>query len=221
MKDANINQSARLLEVFGGVSYETLKTILDSKFLIDIIQAVQSGNPVNRHMIRRVLGLGPFIQTYKVIVDSNISLAEMIDAGKYDRVYDDMTEKHFSVHSFGSQEIEIVLFDFNWWKSEIDAGDVIRGFNEEGFRGAGIQELLAFGAQYPTLQLKFSILAPGSLWRNPSGQNLVPVLGSNKRYYHGDENDRERSLYLAVWDTGWFSKGTRFAAVKKNESEVK
>jgi hypothetical protein len=63
--------------------------------------------------IAAVVMSNPITLTYKVLVDYAKTLSEMIEAGSYDWVNDDITQDHFPVQGEGSQEVEAVLFHFN------------------------------------------------------------------------------------------------------------
>lgn len=105
--------------------------------------------------------------TYKVTVDYNQSLAEMVAAGKYDHVGKLITPEYFP-HDRNclTEEVEIYLVCLNRGASRDD--EAIAELDRMGFRPATLQELLALGAAYPDLQRRFWIVALGSGWRNPA-----------------------------------------------------
>ncbi|PIR72123.1 MAG: hypothetical protein COU42_02245 [Candidatus Nealsonbacteria bacterium CG10_big_fil_rev_8_21_14_0_10_36_24] len=141
-------------------------------------------------------------QTSMVIVDYSQTLAQMIKAGNYGWVNNDITQEHFPIAGSGKQEEEIVLFCFG---KNISSGDAIAEMEKQGFRPARIEELLALGAAYPGLQKQFPIVALGSVWQDPVSSRLVPYLN-----WFSDE----RLLHLLWFEGGW-GGDWRFAAVRK------
>lgn len=142
-------------------------------------------------------------QTFKVLVDYTKTLAEMIKAGQYDWVNENITQDHFSVHGSGQKEVEIVLFHFN---RDIASEQVIVEMEQAGFRPAKVEELLSLGASYPDLQKQFPVVALGSVWQGPRVLRYVPFL-----YRDGAER---RFLDLSWSGHGWRGR-SRFAAVRK------
>ena len=141
-------------------------------------------------------------QTSMVIVDYSQTLAQMIKAGNYGWVNNDITQEHFPIAGSGKQEEEIVLFCFG---KNISSGDAIAEMEKQGFRSARIEELLALGAAYPELQKQFPIVALGSVWRAPASSRRVPAL---------DWSGGERGLALDWFGDDW-GGSWRFAAVRK------
>ena len=140
---------------------------------------------------------------HKVTVDYTKSLAEMIEAGKYDWKYSDITQEHFPVQGQGREEKDVVLFHFGRY---ISSGDAIAEMAKAGYCPVQIQELLAFGGANPELQKQFPIVALGSVWRDPGGRRHVPYL---------DWHDRGRGLSLGWFGSGW-GGDYRFAAVRNS-----
>lgn len=139
---------------------------------------------------------------YSLVVDYSKSLSEMIAAGKYDWVNDDITAKHFPVMGNGQAEIVPQLVHFN---RSISSDTAIAELNSRGLRPATLPELLAFGAKYPELQRQFPIVALGSVWVRLSGSRCVACL-------HGV--GVERDLGPSWCGDGWHD-GCRFLAVPK------
>jgi len=139
---------------------------------------------------------------FSIVVDYSLSLAEMVKAGKYDWVNDDITAKHFPAKGEGKKELAIELIHFNRRTSSEEA---LQEMDKQGFRPATIEELLALGSAYPELQRKFPIAALGSVWQDPNGYRHVPCLG---------ESVSRRSLHLHWLGGGW-GGDWRFAAVRK------
>ncbi len=140
--------------------------------------------------------------TFSVTLDYRRSLAEMIQAGHYDWVSPEITADHFSVSGEGCHQRTIALLNFN---RQLTSEQIIAKLDEEGFRPAKIEELLALGEAQPQLQKKFTIIALGSCWVDLSGEQLVPCL-------HGDDNSR--ILCLEAFARTWYAD-YYFAAVCK------
>jgi len=139
---------------------------------------------------------------YPVTVNYGLSLAEMIEVGKYDWVNDSITAKHFPFTGEGMAELEVQLVHF---KRRIESDDAIKKMDGMGLRPLALSELLAFGAKFPEVQREFPIIALGSVWRRRYGSRYVPVLW---------EYDRERDLDLGWFEGRWLGF-YRFAAVRK------
>lgn len=146
----------------------------------------------------------PVCDTFKVkvVVDYNLSLAEMISAGKYDWVNKNITQENFPIEGKGKVEKEITLFHFN---KLMTSEQVIAEMEKAGYRPAKIEEFLALGAQYPKLQKKFHIIGLGSLWINPGGVREVPCLHWSAV---------KHNLNLHWFENSW-NEYCRFAAVCK------
>jgi len=151
---------------------------------------------------KQVVKLINNMSIFEIMVDYSRSLAEMIKAGNYDWVNDDITADRFSVKGEGRQELIITLFHFN---KTMSSDKVKSEMEKQGFRPAKVEELLALGEKYPDLQKEFPITALGSVWQNPHGNHSVPSL-----YWPGVK----RALALGWLEGGW-SAGWRFAALCK------
>ena len=102
----------------------------------------------------------------------------------------------------GQADLEVVLVRF---EHRMTSEDVLRELNDEGLRATELPELLAFGAKYPEVQRKFSVVGLGSTWRDRKGYRNVPCL------YEASEG---RYLDIHWWDDGWYSY-SRFAAIRQ------
>ncbi|MDO8510509.1 MAG: hypothetical protein Q7S15_02705 [bacterium] len=139
-------------------------------------------------------------------IDYNRSLADMVKAGKYDWVNDDITAKRFPIEGKGTVELEAKLFHFNRDipSSEEGVRLITEDDREHPWEPAKIEHLLAFGEKYPEEQCKYPIIALGSVGE-VGGYRCVPVL-----YRDGVG----RGLSLHYWDGLW-SASYRFLAVRK------
>jgi len=139
---------------------------------------------------------------FSVPVDYDLSVEEAIAAGDYQAVNANITSRNFSSKRKGRAELQVFLVKFD---QRMSSQDVMRELESENLRPAELPELLAFGAKYPDMQRKFSIVGMGSVWRDRKGYDNVPCL------YEASEG---RYLDLHWWDDGWYSY-SRFAAIRK------
>ncbi len=128
---------------------------------------------------------------YTATVDYGMSLADMIKAGKYDWVNDDITVEHFPITGSGKVEVSFELVHLN---KSISSKEVLLHMEKNNLRPATLAELLAFGAKYPEKQREFPIIALGSSWVNRDGNRRVP-------YLYG--YDSERYLDLSWFGGAW------------------
>lgn len=157
----------------------------------------------DEELARKVFELVNAKPAYDVVVNCNRSRAEMIKAGNYDWVNDDITKRNFPVEDKGEKKKNIVLFHFNKY---MESDDVIAEMNKAGYRPANADEILALGEAHPDLQREFPIVALGSVWRSPGGSRDMLCL--NRRGF-------KRNLVLLCFGGGWLNVGFRFAAVCK------
>ena len=139
---------------------------------------------------------------FPVAVNYDLSVEEAVNAGDYQAVHTQITSKNFPSTRRGHADLEIVLVRF---ERRMASEDVVRELEEEGLRAAELPEFLAFGAKYPEVQRKFSVVGIGSVWRDQKGYRNVPCL------YSASEG---RYLDLHWWDDGWYAY-SRFAAIRK------
>ncbi|TSC73105.1 MAG: Uncharacterized protein G01um101438_128 [Parcubacteria group bacterium Gr01-1014_38] len=135
---------------------------------------------------------------FRVTVDFRQSLAEMIKAGKYDDVNEDITAEHFLIEGTGTVETEVVLVHFD---CDIESDDAIREMEQMGLISGKIEHLLALGAEYPDLE--YPIICLGSVWVDRDGRHAVPYLrrwnvGRELRLHWGDRRWRDDCRFLAL-----------------------
>jgi hypothetical protein len=88
----------------------------------------------------------------------------MIAAGQYDHVDQDISALTFSMSGSGGYQTRIEFFEFtNCARST----ELISELRRAGYRPINIEELLALGETQPRLQLKFPIVALGSVSVHP------------------------------------------------------
>jgi len=139
---------------------------------------------------------------FPVAVNYDLPVEEAIQAGDYQAVHAGIASKNFPSTKKGQAELEIVLVRFD---RRMASEEVVRELDEEGLRAAELHEFLAFGAQYPEVQRKYSVVGLGSVWRDGRKYRNVPCL------YTASEG---RYLDLRWWDDAWYSY-SRFAAIRK------
>ncbi len=143
------------------------------------------------------------IVTY--VVDCAVSLEEMIKAGNYDWVDSDITAKRFPVKSTGADEWEFKMFHFD---RSISSEDAVASISADDvvnpWQPAGIEHLLTYGKHNPEEQLKYPIVALGSVGK-VYGRRYVPYLNGS---------GSERDLSLGWWVNDWFAR-YRFLGVRK------
>lgn len=184
-----------------GLSRAQLQQILDSGILMDIFKTVKLGKPINREKIRVALELEASLLVCKIVVDYNISLAEMIKAGRYNWVNNDISAENFPIQREGKEVLEITLLPFN---RRINSYEAIEEMNKI-YRPAILPELLAVGSQHPDFQRQFPIVALGSIWWLHPGGPCVPCLWGDAW---------ERGLHFRQLDDHWHP-GYRFAVARK------
>ena len=161
---------------------------------------VQSGRITKETFQQFLCGQASF-PSYTVTVNHDQTVKQLIKAGKYDWINDDITDINFPSDEEGKAQLEIFLLSFN---RHISSEDAIEKIDKQGLRPATLKELLGLGSQHPDLQRKNPIVALGSTWRFPRGYLYVLVL-----YRNGSR----RRLDLTWFEGGWSSRW-RFAVVR-------
>ncbi len=185
-----------------GVTFKRFERVFASGLLADIFEP--DANLNNRKGVREALKLAPLQPGEHVVapaentilVDYNLTLEQMIAAGKFDWLNNDINSNQFPVKGEGLVNYEVRLFEFNEVISSQDAEKRIEEADPANpWEPARIEHLLAFGTKYPEEQRKHPILALGSVG-NASffGKRNVPYL---YRRVTG------RSLHLDWWSNEW------------------
>lgn len=213
MAKATLNQAHEVLKLIAQkeIDCEQLQTLLESGILSDLL-----GTPpqtIDRAAFRNALAPMPPIKSmdpYRVTVDYSKSFKDMVDAGKYDVVWEGMDRysKEMEEANFIGV-VEVFLVGFN---HEIKTMEVLLEMGRLGLRPATLQELLALGATFPKLQLDFNILALGTHDTSARDQYIhSPLLWMGEEI----EDKRELSEYFYTFkETDW-EEGFRFAAVRR------
>lgn len=136
---------------------------------------------------------------FVVSIDYNQPLADMIGAGKYDWVNDNITAKRFPIKGTGVVERKLKLWHLD--REIIESSEVERLIRAAGQEPSPIEDLLAFGAKFPDKQCEYPIIALGSS-AQVNGDRRVPYLG---------RSGTRRTLRLTWHDDRWHRR-CRFLA---------
>ena len=147
----------------------------------------------------------PTVDAYHLTVDYSLPLATAIVQCRFDGDVDmDITSDHFPPSRTGTEQVTFTLPHLN----RLARTEEVLGYLEENnLRPATLEELLAFEKKQLDLQMKFPIVALGSLWRHPAGYCYVPCLNRESTHH---------KLGLGWYDpSGLWGERYRFAAVSK------
>lgn len=131
---------------------------------------------------------------YTVAVDYAKPISHILDEGNYNWAHVYITDDNFPAlfkyhndrwcQASHVEDVEMHLVHPGHARTREEAWKEVEA---RGLRSANIEELLAFGANYPNLQKQFPIVAIGALWqRSDSRDPLVPALGcigNNRQVY--------------------------------------
>ncbi len=143
-------------------------------------------------------------ETYTVEVDYDLTLAEVIKAGKFESVNSSIRSLFYS----DKEGKETVVIELVHLDSDIGTDEALGELDKRGYRPATVFELAALGAAKPDLQKNFPILSLASSAQAPTGKTLWPIL---------DKRDGDR-IFNLVWgslNVGEWTAHTRFAAVRR------
>ncbi|MFA5107680.1 MAG: hypothetical protein WC497_05145 [Patescibacteria group bacterium] len=157
-----------------------------------------------------------FQRTYPVTLTESASLAQLIEAGAYDRVNPDVTNENFRpVMTAGT--FEIVLKQYG---RPLKTGELRKRLDKDGLIPVTLPQLLAFGAAYPEVQRHYHIACLGTVWVQRS---LYKDRESNKEVERQDAPNQivflrgsstERSVNTCLEDNIWVENAC-FACIKK------
>lgn len=134
-----------------------------------------------------------------IAVDYNMSLEDMIAAGRYDWANGDITKERFPIKGKGVKEFAVTLVHFGHFMSSDNA---VKEMKKKWLRPATHDELLSFGAKYPDMQREFLIVALGfSALMYDARFVLYLIKGCSGRH-----------LNFGLWGDGW-NGDCRFLAI--------
>ena len=142
------------------------------------------------------------LDTFSITVDYTRSLEEMVKAGKYNYVHEEISARHFPIEGNGTIETEVILVRFY---RGVQNDEAIKKMEHMGLVPVKIEHLLALDAQHPDLPREDPIVCLGSVWVSRHGYHNFPYLGD----WGG-----ERGLCLDWDDDGW-GGDCWFAAFRK------
>ena len=189
--DEQIGQTKALLDsIFRKLTKQQLQVIIGAG------GQLQSGT---RTVVQGLLA--KLAKVFMVTINYARNLGDMIKAGNYGYVNENITAENFPITGEGQVDEEITLIHFN---RNISSDDAIKEMDELGFKPAILPQLLAFGETHPEVQREFPIVALGSV-ACVDGERQVPYLD----YWYG-----KRKLDLRWFDGDW-GGNYRFADVRK------
>jgi hypothetical protein len=137
-------------------------------------------------------------------MDRRKGLLRMIEEGHYDLVDRQIEELRFKTHVKGGQVTgRLLRHEPNPVYDTMTIDTVLRGMGQRRLRPASVEELLAFGAQYPDEQCQAPVVALGARGKAKNGVIYIPYLWGS---------DALRSLKLRRESQQWPS-GYRFLAI--------
>lgn len=149
---------------------------------------------------------------YRIPVDYNMPMEEMIAVGNFDWTNRGISPSAFPIpeefKGIGKTNINLELIQCGDMMSDgedfVSLDGVLKYLENQGKRPGILPELLALGAKFPHLQLEFPIVQIGSLWKTRGGERGLYLRRGNK----------ERGLAV-IWMQFGFLKYYRIIAVKK------
>lgn len=144
------------------------------------------------------------VKTQKLLVNCrrDLSIKELVAAGKFEWSNPDVTDWHFPAEKEKAAKEEAVLVHCNQNVSDEELEAVYDHFK---LRPGTPKELLSVAIDHPELQRKFPIVATSQFWRDSDGDRYVPYL---------DFFDK-RELNLRWYDDVWHAS-YRFLAVRNS-----
>ena len=147
--------------------------------------------------------MAPSIETLDVTIDYNMTIQEMIEAGRYDSINQDIAGNFQPPHGgwgHGSFQKTLYLVCFNRF---MEFEEVLYELSIDPWRPGLLPDQLAIGAEHPDKQREFPIVQVGSLWM---------IRGFHRGTYLRRAN-KERML-SKVWLNMGFNSYYRFVAEK-------
>jgi hypothetical protein len=136
-----------------------------------------------------------------VKVAAETLLTDLITAGEYDWVHQDITEKNFPMPPNFVLGVEPKLFHFN---RKISSENAIKEMEKEGYRPATIWDLLDYGVKNPEMQRQFPITALGSI-------TMTGDRRKGRAALRGSDSERDATIFWGGYSWG---DNFRFLAVR-------
>jgi hypothetical protein len=112
-------------------------------------------------------------ESFGVRIDPSLSLSQMIAAGHFQRIAQQITAAEFIVPPNAIREVQVSVAIIEQPR-RLATADVVAALGELGKRPLRIEELLAFAASLQNGHLRLNANALGSIWRAPGGEGYVP-----------------------------------------------
>lgn len=170
-------------------------------------------------LISMVLFLGPLVSAAiwsffnlekffnkTITVDYSKSSIEMVKEGNYYDVENDLDVVRVPIEGRGIVVFEFKLFRF---KNLFYSNSIKRKIEHGGWKVARLEHLLAFGSQYPQEQIKYQIVALGSVDSHGCHLAYVPILD-----VYSQLHNQSRVLRFCFWDNFW-NQDSRFLAIRE------
>ena len=176
----------------------------EDEALINKLGGLEVARGILRGTIEVVTKMICFIvRTLTLLIDETKSVDELVKAGEFDWVSDNITSANFPNPANGTAgNHELALFHFGKTMSS----DAVKAeMDKEGYEPANAWDLLAFAKKEPNLQRQFPTVALKNVWQDPDRYRRVP-------YLYGSAGDRH--LDLDCLDVDWGGR-CRFLARRK------
>jgi len=121
---------------------------------------------------------------FHLIVGGNRATEELVQAGKYNWVDENITNQNLPMRPRPNGEVVIELLEFD---HDVSSEEVIKGAQKRGLERPSYEDALFFGEQHPEEQRKRPIVFLHEPWQSPRGGRNVLVL-------YGDSSGRSLSL---------------------------
>ena len=148
-------------------------------------------------------------EEFALEVDYTKSLSVMIKAGKYDFVNSSFLKNDFGVSDiFSGKKINIKVKTVNF-KKKIGKEKAKEEISKRGLLFASLPELLAFGEQYPELQIHHDIVCINSEFKKFSDFRNKPMPNLPSLSF----GEKGRTLSLIIFD--YFTYKDKILCIKK------
>ncbi|OGY79985.1 MAG: hypothetical protein A3B74_04980 [Candidatus Kerfeldbacteria bacterium RIFCSPHIGHO2_02_FULL_42_14] len=146
------------------------------------------------------------LPTYKLTLDYGRNLKQMIAAGKFSYVHDNITQENFPIKGEGKQAVKAVIIHFG---REMSSEAVLAEFERMHLDPPNLETLLALGEAEPALQRKLPIVALKPIVADPDGRRRVAYLDGGYTL--------DRNLLLCYCDHDW-REDRSFLALRRRSS---
>lgn len=163
-------------------------------------------NPKNEALVAAVVAAiksaAPKFPTYRILVDYNLSVEDLIGMCNFEEVQEIISSKYFPSNESGVREIEVSIIHFENLPHEgIEDREVIVYMAQHNLRPATLKELLTLIREHPEINVS-GLLAFGSVYKTRLSE-YVPLqdrVGGRRRlaYAYFDGSKDSSWHYAAV-----------------------